>query len=432
MDTQDNKKIDEQKAPCSCGNNEQFAHKKGEQGQVRDFTSQEKTFRELKPMGTSQETSSCCSKEEPEQASGCGCGTSQKPKKVHKPFNRNEYFIKAALAFIVWYIAYNMTIPFADFVTYTLLGLEATTALAKSIHFFLYDTLKILLLLVFMVYVLALFRASLSTDKVRLYLAGKGRGVGYAIASAFGAVTPFCSCSSIPLFIGFTNSKIPLGITMSFLITSPLINEVAVILLWGLLGWKFTIIYVVVGMLAGIIGGFIIDMLKADRWLQPFLKKPALTPLSPMGVAVETKMTLEHRHRFAYEETEGIVRKIWLWVFIGVGIGAYLHGFVPQEWFEQNLNSGDWWSVPVAVVAGIPLYTSVTGIVPIMESLLLKGLPVGTTLAFCMSAVGASLPEILMLKQVMQFKLLATFVAILLVIFVCVGWIFNTAEVLLF
>ena len=299
--------------------------------------------------------------------------------------------------------------------------------MGDSVEFFFYDTAKILLLLVLMVYVIAWLRAGMHVERVRNYLMGKGRGVGYFLGAGFGAITPFCSCSSIPLFLGFTTARIPLGITMSFLITSPLINEIAVVLLWGLLGWKFTIIYVVVGMVAGIIGGVFMDAIRAERWLQPFLLEAMKN--APQGMDIQPgqapKIGLMERHTFAYSETSSIFRRVWLWVIVGVGLGALLHGFVPQEWFTENLGAGQWWSVPLAVAVGIPLYTNVTGIIPVMESLLLKGLPLGTTLAFCMSTVAASLPEVLMLKQVMSWKLLAVFLGMLLIIFTLVGWLFN-------
>jgi uncharacterized membrane protein YraQ (UPF0718 family) len=215
------------------------------------------------------------------------------------------------------------------------------------------------------------------------------------LGATFGAITPFCSCSSVPLFIGFTTARIPLGITMAFLITSPLINEVAVVLLWGLLGWKFTLIYVSAGMLAGIAGGLLMDAIRAERWLQPFLLEEMARP--PMQVlmmqAGRRRITVEMRHRFAAGEVRTIFRRVWKWVIIGVALGAGLHGFIPQEWFAKNLGTEHWWTVPAAAALGIPLYTNVTGIVPVMESLLLKGLAVGTTLAFCMSAVAVSLPE---------------------------------------
>lgn len=370
-------------------------------------------------------------------APSCCCGQqTAAAADVEPPVNKLRYFGIGFAAFAAWSIAYAGIQPLAHWLTYGLFSLEAETPMAAAVEFFVYDTVKILLLLVFMVYVIAWLRATLNVERVREYLAGKGRAVGYVTGAGFGAITPFCSCSSIPLFLGFTTARIPIGITMSFLITSPLINEVAVVLLWGLLGWKFTTVYVLVGMMAGIVGGIVMDALKAERWLQPFvleamryrplLAGPAASPLA--GATTPARLGLMQRHRFAWTETANITRKVWLWVIVGVGLGAALHGFVPQEWFEAHLGAGQWWSVPLAVAVGIPLYTNVTGIIPIMESLLLKGLPVGTTLAFCMSTVAASLPEVLMLKQVMRWRLLALFIAILLVIFTLVGWFFNATQ----
>ncbi len=346
------------------------------------------------------------------------------------PVSRTRYALVALLALGVWLAAYSAIAPLAHWLVFGLAGLnEGATAAAAE--FFLYDTAKILLLLVLMVYVIAWLRAGLRTERVRDYLRGRGRGIGYLLGAGFGAVTPFCSCSSIPLFIGFTSARIPLGVTMAFLITSPLINEIAVVLLWGLLGWKFTFIYLAVGMAAGIAGGAIIDALKADRWLQPFLLDAASSPAGLRELSLYRAPDLRDRHAFALSETRQIFHRVWRWVIIGVGLGALLHGFVPEAWITDTLGQGQWWSVPLAVGVGIPLYTNVTGIVPVMESLLLKGLPLGTTLAFCMSTVAASLPEILMLKQVMRWQLLALFLGLLLVLFTLVGWLFNALPVTL-
>ncbi len=341
----------------------------------------------------------------------------------------SKYFLSIGALAVIWGVVYAYVLPFANFITFDVIGFGAESFWGASIEFFIYDTIKILMLLVMLIYVLAWLRATLNTERVRDYLAGKKRAVGYALGSMFGAVTPFCSCSSIPLFLGFTTARIPVGITMSFLITSPLINEVAVILLWGLLGWKFTLIYVGVGLLAGIVGGFLMDSLKAERWLQPFILetiKQMPQGQTPMTASMETpKLSVKDRHDFAYSEMVTIFKRVWKWVFIGVGIGAGLHGFVPESWFEQNLGAGQWWSVPSAVLVGIPLYSNVTGIIPVMESLLIKGLPIGTTLAFCMSSVAASIPEFMLLRQVMTFKLQATFIAYLWIMFTIVGWLFN-------
>ena len=367
----------------------------------------------------------------------CACQKPTAPQSPSSPsqVNRACCFGIGIAALGLWWAVYSVIVPLSQWLTYDLFSIGKGTPLGDSVEFFFYDTAKILLLLVLMVYVIGWLRAAMHVERVRDYLAGKGRGIGYVLGAGFGAVTPFCSCSSIPLFLGFTTARIPLGITMSFLITSPLINEIAVVLLWGLLGWKFTVIYVVVGMVAGIAGGIIMDALRAERWLQPFLLD-AMKNAAARAAAVEAgeapKMGLMERHVFAYAETSNIFKKVWLWVVVGVGLGAALHGFVPQEWFTENLGAGQWWSVPAAVAIGIPLYTNVTGIIPIMESLLLKGLPLGTTLAFCMSAVAASLPEVLMLKQVMRWKLLAVFLGLLLVIFTLAGWLFNALQTTVF
>lgn len=315
----------------------------------------------------------------------------------------------------------------ADGLVYELGGLSPTTRTGQAIHFFIEDTSKIFVLLLVMIYLIALVRASLNVERVRDFLAGKHRGVGYLMGSGFGAITPFCSCSSIPVFLGFTSAGIPVGITMSFLLTSPLINEVAVLLLLSLLGWEFTLLYVVVGMSVGMIGGLFLDSIRAERWLQSFAADALKRGQQNKTAAVieADVMTMAERHQFAKDETLEIFGRVWKWVIIGVGLGAALHGFVPEGWIETHLGDGQWWSVPAAVGLGIPLYSNATGVIPVMESLIANGLPVGTTLAFCMSTVAASFPEFILLKQVMQWRLLATLFLMLLTAFTVVGWIFN-------
>ena len=340
-----------------------------------------------------------------------------------------KYGLAVAALAVLWWVAYAAMQPVAHWLTVNLFGLAPGSPIAESVEFFFYDTAKILLLLVSLIYAIAWARAGLNVERVRDYLTGKARGIGYFLGSSFGAVTPFCSCSSIPLFLGFTTANIPVGITMAFLITSPLINEVAVVMLWGLLGWKITVAYIVVGMIAGIIGGCFMDALRAERWLHPAILK-AIASMPPKSAEITAsapacKITVRQRHSFAWGEAASIFRRVWKWVIIGVGLGAALHGFVPDNWFAEHLGAGEWWSVPLSVMLGIPLYSSVTGIIPVMESLLGKGLPVGTTLAFCMSTVAVSLPEMIMLRQVMTVKLLAFFVGYLLVMFTLVGWLFN-------
>ncbi|MFA0442822.1 permease [Vibrio sp. 10N.286.49.C2] len=317
----------------------------------------------------------------------------------------------------------------ADWFTYTLFGLKPDVPLGAGVHFFIEDTIKILVLLVCLIYVISYLRASLSVEKVRDYLKGQHRGVGYLLGSFFGAVTPFCSCSSIPLFMGFVSARIPIGVTIAFLITSPLINEVVVIMLGSILGIKFTLMYVAIGMALGVLAGYVLDMCRAHRWLQPFLAKayqqdehPGETTSPELDVAV---MTYKTRHDFAVNETSSIVKRIWKWVIIGVGLGAFIHGFVPAQWFEQNLANGQWWTVPLATLSAIPIYTNASGVVPIMASLIDKGMPLGTTLAFCMGAVAVSVPEFIMLKQVMQYRLLAVIVGYLFIAISITGWLFN-------
>ena len=369
----------------------------------------------------------------PEQKSSCCCCGQAKPQAPQTNADNwtAKYLLSVIIFAAIWFFACSGIEDAAHWVVFEGWGASPESKIASAVEFFLYDTVKILLLLVALIYVIAWLRATLNVEKVRDYLTGKGRGLGYFLGAMFGAVTPFCSCSSIPLFLGFTTARIPFGVTMSFLITSPLINEIAIVLLWGLLGWKFTVVYVLVGLTAGIIGGFFMDSIRAERWLQPFIIESMNNLPVHSAESSDTsteKLSLRERHLFAYSEMTSIFRRVWHWVIVGVGIGALLHGFVPDNWFAENLGAGQWWSVPIAVLVAIPLYSNVTGIVPVMESLLVKGMPIGTTMAFCMSAVAASIPEFIMLRQIMTAKLQAVFIAYLWVIFTCVGWLFNILE----
>jgi hypothetical protein len=276
----------------------------------------------------------------------------------------------------------NIFTRLADWLTFQVFSLPSGTKVADAVHFFIEDTSKIMVLLVVMIYVIALFRASLNVERVRDYLAGKKRVFGYVTGSFFGTITPFCSCSSIPVFLGFTSAGIPLGITMAFLITSPLINEIAVLLLFSLLGWKFTALYILTGMTIGILSGWFLDVIGAQRWLQPLAAKmmhsgpggkvPASAVRPEPGMA-QGQISFTARHQFAKQEMQTIVGRVWKWVLIGVGIGAGLHGFVPDGWIEAHLGAGQWWSVPASVLIGIPLYSNATGVIPVMESLLETG-----------------------------------------------------------
>lgn len=334
----------------------------------------------------------------------------------------------------------------ADWLTYEVAGLTPQGHWAEAMHFFVEDVSKILVLVTVLIFVIGVLRAGVDSERIRNYLSGKRRGLGYAMASGFGAVTPFCSCSSIPLFLGFTAARIPLGITMAFLITSPMINEVAIVLMGGLLGWRFLIVYVAIGLGAGILGGAFLDRIGAERYLMPVgqavMKNAAegkgdaaaSEESASCGCTSDTCQTvsskrpaIDFRSRldFAAGETKSILKKIWVWVLVGVGLGAAIHGFVPESLISENLGRGTWWSVPAAVLLGIPLYGGASATVPVVGSLIAKGLPVGTATVFMMSVVAVSFPEFVMLKQVMKPKLLLIFFTMLLVFFTLAGWILN-------
>ncbi len=309
----------------------------------------------------------------------------------------------------------------ANWGTYDVLGISQDTHLAESVHFFIEDTTKIFFLLTVLMLLVGFLRSWISPEKVRIWLEGKPKIIAYVLAVILGAVTPFCSCSSIPLFIAFLSSGIPLGVTMAFLITSPMVNEVAAVLFGEAIGWTFTLAYLGVGMITGIIGGALIDFLKLDKWVEPFVFEVS----APSDDLQELKLTLKKRLHHAWEETADILKLVWLYVFIGVGVGALIHGYVPQEWFIAHAGADNLFAVPLAVLVAVPLYSNVTGTIPIAEVLIDKGLPVGTTLTFIMSTVAISLPEIMILRKVLKPQMLAFFIAYLMVAFIVVGYVFN-------
>jgi len=328
----------------------------------------------------------------------------------------------------------------ANWLVWDLLHLDPSKHTSQALHFFIEDTSKIIVLVLVMIYAIGILRASLNLDLVRNKLQGKSRLFGYVAASLFGAVTPFCSCSSIPMFLGFTAARIPTGVTLAFLITSPLINEVAVVLLGAMLGWEFTLIYIVSGLIIGVLGGFVFDALRCENHLQPLAvqARNSVTPTDETSVNNQSTtqvdsnarptsqtLSLRARHDFAWQETREIFSRIWKWILVGVGAGALLHGFVPQEWIATHLGDGSWWSVPSAVILGIPLYSNASGMIPVVESLLAKGLPAGTALALMMSTVGASFPEFILLKQVLKPRLLLWLFLYFLAAFTISGWLIN-------
>lgn len=314
-----------------------------------------------------------------------------------------------------------MFIWLADQIVYKLLALKPDTPVSESLHFFIMDVSKIFFMLVVIIYVMGLFRSFLSAEKVREYVKGKSKIMARLLAIVLGAVTPFCSCSSVPLFIGFVEAGIPLGVTFSFLIASPMINEVAVVMLLGIVGWKITALYVISGLVVAFFGGIIIEKFRPERWVEDYVWK------IQMGQAPQLAQdnSLAARHRYAQAEVKEIVIRIWKWVLIGVGAGAVFHGYFPQEWAESLADKDNFLAVPMAVVFGVPLYSNAVGVIPLAEAMLIKGVAVGTTLAFMMSIAAISLPELLILRKVIKWQALALFTVILSISIISVGWFFN-------
>lgn len=309
----------------------------------------------------------------------------------------------------------------ASLIVHQWLGLDPASHTAAALHFFIMDTVKIFVLLLVIIYVMGLLRALLSPERVRNYVRGKPKWLARTLAITLGAVTPFCSCSSVPLFIGFVEAGIPLGVTFSFLIASPMINEVAVVLLAGILGWKITLMYVAAGLTVAYVGGALIERFRPERWVEEYVWKIHMGEVA----LPQADTSLRGRHHFALAEVKTIVGRIWKWVVIGIAIGALFHGYVPQQWVTDHLGGNDWYTVPAAVLLGVPLYSNATGVIPIAEAMLGKGVALGTTLALMMSIAAISLPELLILRKVIKWQGLALFTAVLAVAITLVGWGFN-------
>ena len=335
-------------------------------------------------------------------------------------------FLLVGILAVLWVIAYNNLQAIADWVTYTLLGFNHDSQIGEALNFFIYDTPKLLLLLAGMIFLITLVQTFIDTNKVREVVEKRGEGIGNLMASLFGAITPFCSCSSVPLFIGFVQAGIPLGITFSFLITSPIMNEVAFVLLLGLFGWKVALLYLASGITIGVVAGLILGRMKLENHVEDFVYAIRAKAGQPnVGTAVEAKLTWQDRFQQAGESTREIVGKVWLFVIIGIGIGAFIHGFVPQDALSDVMGAGAWWSVPAAVILGIPLYSNAAGIIPIVSALLGKGAALGTVLAFMMSVVALSLPEMIILRKVLKPRLIAIFVGVVAVSIILTGYLFN-------
>lgn len=337
--------------------------------------------------------------------------------------DKRRFAILALLALGAWYFVYSNVQGMADWLTYDLFRLGRESALGQAVNFFLYDVPKILLLLAGMIFIISFLQSYISTERVRAAVEKHGSGVGNLLAALFGALTPFCSCSSVPLFIGFVRAGIPLGITFSFLITSPIMNEVAFVMLLGMFGWQVALLYLISGVMLGVVAGLVLGRLGLERYVEPFVYANAVR--QDNRLILEPQMSLAQRLQDALETTRDILKRVWLFVLIGIGVGAFIHGFVPQEALTGMMGEEAWWSVPIAVLIGIPLYSNATGIIPVISALLGKGAALGTALAFMMAVVALSLPELIILRKVLKPRLIAIFVGVVALGISFTGYMFN-------
>ncbi len=308
---------------------------------------------------------------------------------------------------------------FADWLVFSIIGLIPGSRSGEALDFFIYDTLKIFLLLTTIIFVVAVIRTSFPPEKTRRMLSHKREYVGNVLAALLGIVTPFCSCSAVPLFIGFVESGVPLGVTFSFLISSPMVNEVALIMLWGLFGWKIALIYIGTGLLVAIVAGIVIGKLKMEKYVQDFVWE------MQVGNTEIVQMKFREKLVYAREYTLELLKKIWPYVVVGVGLGAFIHGYVPADFLVKWAGRDNPFAVPIAVALGVPLYSNAAGVIPIVHALTEKGMAIGTVLAFMMAVTALSLPEAIILKNVLKNRLLAVFFGIVAVAIICVGYLFN-------
>ncbi len=327
-----------------------------------------------------------------------------------------------AAATAVWVAAYALNERFWTWLLAEILGLDLETRLGSALLFFTYDTTKIVLLLSGIIFLITLLRTFLSVERTRALLGGRREGVGNVVAAGLGVATPFCSCSAVPGFIGFVAAGVPLGVTMSFLIASPMVNEVAVVLLYGLFGFRVAALYVGAGLAIAVMAGWIIGRLRLENWVEPFVFE---TKLRGQALDPSLGLTFQDRLAVAREEVRNILWKIWPYLLVGIGVGAAIHGWVPEDFFVEYAGPDNPLAVPVAVLLGIPLYSNAAGILPLVEALWDKGLAIGTVLAFMMSVVALSLPEMILLRRVLKPRLLGTFVAIVGLGILAVGFVFN-------
>ncbi len=337
-----------------------------------------------------------------------------------RPTSSARRWLIVAVAVALWVTLYQLNLRWWNWVVFELFGLDPATRLGGSVHFFFFDLTKITLLLTGVIFWVTVLRSFMSVERTRALLGGKREGIGNVAAAGLGVVTPFCSCSAVPAFIGFVAAGVPLGVTLTFLIASPLVNEVAIVLLFGLFGWKITALYIAGGMVIAIVAGAVLGRLRLERFVEPFVFETRLR-----GKLIDPSAGLSWDDRFTMgrEEVVSILRRIWPYLLVGIGLGAAIHGWLPADWFAAHATG--WWGVPLAVAIGVPLYSNAAGVLPLVEALHDKGLPMGTVLAFMMSVVALSMPEMILLRRVLKPKLIAIYAAVVASAILLTGFTFN-------
>jgi uncharacterized protein len=329
-------------------------------------------------------------------------------------------WLRLVLGVGLWAVVYHFWLPFTVWLFHGVLQLP-DTRWASSLEFFVYDSVKVLLLLTLVVFGVGVVRSFFSPERTRALLHGRREATGNVLAASLGIVTPFCSCSAVPLFIGFVEAGIPLGVTFSFLIAAPMVNEIALVLLYGLFGWHVAALYLVTGLLIAMVAGWVIGRLKMERYIQDWVLEIRMGE----AAAASEDLSWAARMSYAWQAVKDIVGRVWPWVLAGIAVGALIHGYVPQNFMASIMGAGTWWSVPLAVLFGIPMYSNAAGIIPIVQALLEKGAALGTVLAFMMSVIALSLPETIILKKVLKWQLIAVFLGVVGVGIMFVGFFFN-------
>ena len=346
------------------------------------------------------------------------CDCRPEPGPARTGLARTLLLLGAALA--LWFLVYRQLLPFADWFAYGLLGLDPAGHFGSAVQFFVYDTPKVLMLLVLVVYGVGVLRSFVTVNWTRSFLAGKRESAGNVLAALLGVVTPFCSCSAVPLFIGFMTAGIPLGVTFSFLIAAPMVNEIALVLLYGLLGWKIAALYFVTGISVAIVAGWVMGRMRLDNHVEDWVRQIRAGEAQP-----DEGMTWAGRFDYALDSVRDIVGRVWKFVVLGIAAGAAIHGYVPEGQLAGIMGSEAWWSVPLSVLLGIPMYTNAAGVIPVVEALLGKGAALGTTLAFMMSVIALSFPEMVILRKVLKPRLIAAFIGVVGCGILLVGYLFN-------